>query len=77
MHKFSSYMQDYMNSGLEYLNNIKDLAMHCWKISDQMITINWVQANIKLANPKVVDPSTRFILSSLQTISTSTNFYCL
>ena len=37
MHKLSSYMQNRMNSRLEYLDNIKDLAVYCWKIYDQIL----------------------------------------
>ena len=34
MHKLSLYIQDRMNFGLEYLDHIKDLAVHDQKIYD-------------------------------------------
>ena len=37
MHKLSPRMQDRMNSGLEYSDNIKDLAAYCRKIYNQML----------------------------------------
>ena len=49
-----------MNSRLEYLDNIKDLAMHYWKIYDQIIATDWIQSNIKLANTKIANTPTRF-----------------
>ena len=37
IYKLSPCMQDQMNFGLEYPNNIKDLVAHCQKIYDQMM----------------------------------------
>ena len=81
MHKLFSCMQDRMNFGLEYLDNIKDLALHCRRIYDQMLATDQVQSNIKPANTKVANTPTRFILSTRfvpplsQTISSSTSGY--
>lgn len=40
MHKLSPHMQDQMNFGLEYPDNIKDLMVHCQEIYDQMLAID-------------------------------------
>ena len=70
-----------MNSGLEYLDNIKDLATRCQKIYDQMLAINRVRSNTKPANTKVANtttrfiPPTRFVLPLSQTTSTSISGY--
>ena len=37
MHKLFSYMQDQINLELKYLDNIKDLAIHCQKIYNKML----------------------------------------
>ena len=87
MHKLFPRMQDRRNSGLEYPDNIKDLAARCQKIYDQMMATNRVQSNTKQANTKVANISTRFIPSNMQIInrsipfspqatSSSTNAYC-
>ena len=34
IYKLSSQIQNWINSGLEYPDNIKDLVMHCQKIYD-------------------------------------------
>ena len=82
MHKLSPRMQDRMNSGLEYPDNIKDLAARCRKIYDQMLVTDRVRSNTKLANTKVANtttrfiPPTRFVPPSSQTTSTSISGYC-
>ena len=81
MHKLSPCMQDRMNSGLEYPDNIKDLAARCRKIYDQILATDWVRSNIKLVNIKVANtttrfiPPTRFVPPSSQTTSTSISGY--
>ena len=42
MHKLSPCMQDRINSGLKYPDNIKNLAAHCRKIYDQILATDWV-----------------------------------
>ena len=88
MHKLSPCMQDRMNFGLEYPDNIKDLIAHCRKKYDQMMATDRVQSNTKLANTKIANTPTRFIPPNMQiinrsipfspqTISASTSAYCL
>lgn len=82
MHKLSPLIQDRINSGLKYPDNIKDLVMHCQKIYDQILATDWLQSNTKPANIKVANIPTRFILSTRfvlplsPTISSSPNSYC-
>ena len=82
MHKLSPRMQDQMDSGLEYPDNIKDLAARCQKIYDQMLATDRVRSNTKPANTKVANtptrfiPPTRFVPPSSQTTSLSTSGYC-
>ena len=71
MHKLSSCMQDRINSGLEYPDNIKDLAARCRKIYDQMMATDRVQSNTKPANTKVANTPTRFIPPNMQIINRS------
>lgn len=77
MHKLSSFMQNRIDSRLEYLDNIKHLAIRCQKIYDQMMAIDWIRLNIKPANTKIANISIRFILFSFQTMLTYTNIFCL
>ena len=76
-------MQNRINFGLKYPNNIKDLAAHCRIIYNQILVTNWVQSNTKPVNTKVANTSTRFILSTRfvpflsQTTSLSISSYCL
>ena len=77
MHKLSPHMQDRINSRLEYLDNIKDLVMHCRKIYDQMLATNQVRLNTKSANIKIANISTRFFSPLSQTILLNINGYHL
>ena len=42
--------------------------MYCQKIYDQMLVIDWVLSNLKLANTKIANKPTKFILPLFQTI---------
>ncbi len=54
-------MQDGINSGLEYSDNIKDLAARCRKIYDQIIATDQVRSNTKSANTKMAYTPTIFM----------------
>ena len=75
-------MQDQMNFGLKYLDNIKDLAIYCQIICDQILATDQVQLNTKPANTKVANTPIRFILPTkfvlplFQTILLDINGYC-
>ena len=81
MYKLFSRIQDWINSRLEYPDNIKDLAACCQKIYDQILAIDWVQLNTKPVNTKISNtstrfiPPTRFVPPSSQTTSSNTNCY--
>lgn len=81
MHKLFSRIQDRMNPGLEYLDNIKNLTTYCQKIYDQILATNQIQLNIKSTNTKLANISTwfssptRFFSLSYQTTSSSTSCY--
>ena len=42
MHKLSFCMQDQINFRLKYLDNIKDLILHCQKIYNQILAIDQI-----------------------------------
>ena len=76
IHKWSPQMQDGMNSGLEYSDNIKDLAARSPKIYNQIIATVQDRSNTNSANRKMAYTPTIFVSLS-QTSSTTTNGYCL
>ena len=76
MYKLSLYMQNQINFEIEYLDNTKDLALRCQKIYDQMLVIDWVKSNTKLANIKVANIPTRYFSSSSQITLSNISGYC-
>ena len=60
-----------MNSGLEYPDNIKNLATRYRKIYDQMMATDRVRSNTKPANTKVTNTPIRFISPNMQIINRS------
>lgn len=47
IYKLLLRIQHQMKSELNYLDNIKDLAIHCKKIYDQIIATNHINSNTK------------------------------